>query len=221
MSASNRRRTLARAAFALALAAVVMLPLAARVAWEGAAELAAADRAAEALDPDGEIEHLGRAARWRMPVLRHDDVAIDRLMAIGAAAEGEDTQRALAAYREARGALLGTRAFVVPRIDVFHRANERIATIMSEQERRYGTDLGQRGEAFAFHHALLERIPGPDPLRANLAALAFVGWLATAAAFLVRGIDARGRLVARAAVRFGTLNLILLAAWTMLLRFAS
>jgi hypothetical protein len=205
------------------VAFAVLGPLAARVGWEGRAELAEADRARDQGDVDREIEHLGRAARWRMPVLGHDEAALDRLVDLGTLAEqrGEDdTQLALAAYREVRRALLATRTWGVPDPDRFAYVNERIAHLMAEQERRFETDVGGTGDPYAYHLGLLNQIPGPDPWPANLAALAFLGWLVASAGFVLRSIDARGRLVPRPAVRWGLASLALLVAWMVALRLA-
>jgi hypothetical protein len=214
---------LRRVALIAGAAAALAIPVGLRVAWEGRAELDLADLAAEDEDVDAEIEHLGRAARWRIPVLGHDEEAIDRLLIIGTDAEsrgGEGRQTALAAYREARGALLSTRTWGVPQRDVFDDLNTRIATLMAEQEADFGTDVGGTGDPYTYHLALLDEIPGPDPWRANFAALAFVGWIVATVGFVLRAIDARGHLRPRSAVRWGVAALLLLAAWAVLLRYA-
>ncbi|HEY0137997.1 MAG TPA: hypothetical protein VGB85_28120, partial [Nannocystis sp.] len=74
---------LMRAAGAGLIVLGVAAPLLGRVAWEGQAELRAAQAAAERGRVDLEIVHLGRAARWRSPVSGHDDAALERLMAVG------------------------------------------------------------------------------------------------------------------------------------------
>jgi hypothetical protein len=208
----------------LALAAggllAVLLPLALRVALEGRAELAAADQARAQGDLAGEIEHLGRALRWRMPGRDHDEAALERLWALGQAQEArgaEGRATALAAYRELRDGLLATRAWGVPHRERWAAANLRIAALMAEEERALGTDVSGTGDPEAFHHALLASEPGPDPTRANLAALAFVGWVVGVAGMLVGGLDARGRLRPRAALRWGVVAVLCLLAWTVLL----
>jgi len=219
-----RRTPVSSALYGLGLAAGVLLPVVGRAIWEGRRELALADEAAEVDDFDAEVEHLGRAARWRLPLARHDERAVDRLMALGAEAEatGEaGAQRALAAYREVRGALLGTRGFWVPQAERFHQANERVATLMAAQEERFGTDVGGMADPYSHHLGLLEEVPGPIAWRAWLAALAFVGWLAAMVGFFVRAIDDRGRLRPARAVRWGAAVLALLGLWIVALRFAS
>lgn len=220
----TRRRFTARVGAMLGWVVLGVLlvgaPLLVRVAWEGRAELQAAAHARSQEDTDAEIEHLGRAARWRMIGLSHDEDALARLEAIGRLANdaGEDRRHvALAAYREIRRALLATRSFDVPHADQFHRANAHIAALMAEQERAFGTDPAAREDPEAFHLALLERIPGPQPWRSNLAALAFVGWLAACGGFVLRGLDGEGRLRPRPALRWGGATLVLLVGWAVLL----
>lgn len=195
----------------------------ARVAVEGRAELQLAERAAEAGEVDEEIIHLGRAARWRLPIARHDDRALERLMALGKAKEAEGAesrQEALAAYREARRAILATRSLRLADPDTFHEANRRIARLMAEQEREYGTDVGGTGDPEAWHLHKLEEVPGPDPVLGGLASLAFLGWAVTAAGFALRGLEARGRLRLPQAAWWGLANLLLLVAWMVLLRLS-
>jgi hypothetical protein len=207
----------------LGLVAVFGAPVLVRVAWEGRAELQRADAAEADGDTEAEIEHLGRAARWRMPILGHDETAIDRLLVIGtnAESEGDDgRQTALVAYREVRRALLATRTWGVPQREVFDDVNQRIATLMAEQEADFGTDVGGTGDPYTYHLKLLQEVPGPDPWRANVAALAFLGWIVATAGFVLRAIDAKGHLRPKSAVRWGAASVLLLAAWAVLLRFA-
>ena len=84
------RRWLAGAAWAGVALVVAIGPLLVRVAWEGRAELIAADEAAAAGRVDLEIVHLGRAARWRAPFAASDDAAIGRLLALGAVYEADE-----------------------------------------------------------------------------------------------------------------------------------
>jgi len=196
-------------------------PLVVRALVEGRAELELAGDARAAGRNDAAIEHYGRALRWRVPLASHDEQAIAQLRAMADAAEGAgDVQEALAALRELRRGLIGTRAWAVPHPDELALANARIAELMAAQEREFGTDIGGEGDPYAWHLARLEALPGPDPVRANLAAFAFVGWLAAVAAFFVRGLDARGYLRPGPAVRWGLAALVLLAAWMVLLRTA-
>lgn len=220
MSLDDHRPWLRRVGLLALIAAGVLAPLSIRATWEGRAELEAAEAAAAETRHDDEIIHLGRAARWRVPIASHDERALERLMTVGAEHEqrgAEGRLDALAAYREARRAILATRTLGIPEPDVFHAANQRIAALMAAQERELGLDLSGEGRQEDYHLALLEQVPGPDPLRGAGVALAFVGWLVASAGFVLRALDAQGRLRRRAAVRWGGASLLLLIVWAVLL----
>lgn len=212
-----------RPAIALGGLVLVLVPVVGRVVVEGRAELAAADEARARGEHDAEIEHLGRALRWRMPGSGHDEAALERLWALGEAeeargAEGRDA--ALAAYRELREGLLATRAWGIPHREQWEAANERIAALMGAQEREHGMDSSGIGDPEGFHRARLHEAPGPEPIRGNLAALAFAGWVACTAGLLLQGLGPRGRLRPRPALRWGTGAVLCLVAWAVLLATA-
>jgi hypothetical protein len=210
------RRLGVAAGFALLIGA----PLLARVAFEGRAELQAADLARDEGDVELEILHLGRAARWRAPMLGHDEDARERLMEIGeaAVAEGEVGERtALAAFRELRGALLATRTFDVPDPVALEQANARIAELMAAQEVRFGREPIEEEDARAWHLERLAAPPGPVPWKAFGAALAFVAWIVCTGGFVLRGLDAAGRVRPGPAVRWGVSSLVMLVVWAVLL----
>jgi hypothetical protein len=221
--AAPRRAWWWRPALGLGALVLVLGTVATRVVLEGRAELAAAERARQDEDLDAELEHLGRALRWRMPGFGHDEAALERLWAIGQAqeargADGRDA--ALAAYRELREGLLGTRVWGVPHRERWEAANERIAVLMAAVERELGTDASASGDPEGFHRARLSKEPGPDPTRGNLAALAFAGWVACTAGLLLRGLGPRGRLRPRPALRWGLGAVACLLAWAVLLATA-
>jgi hypothetical protein len=196
-------------------------PLVVRAVIDARAELDLADEAAEAGDTDAEIEHLGRALRWRVPFSPHDEVSLDRLFAKGEAAEAAgDDVGALAAYREARGALLATRVFAVPHADARAELDVRIARLMAAQEQRFGTDTSHGGDLEAHHLSLLQDTPGPNPVRATIAATTFIAWVLTSLAVLWHGIDGTGRVRKRPAVLWGLASIAFLVGWMIAWRFA-
>lgn len=204
------------AARGLAWTVAFAVPVVARAWIDARAELGEADAAATSGDADGEIEHLGRALRWRLPLSDVDDVALARLFAIGEAAEVDDDRvLALAAYREARGGLIATRVFAVPHADARAQLDLRIARLMADQERRFGTDSANGADLEAHHLALLSDTPGPDPVRATIAAATFVAWVVASLAVLWRGVDGNGRARPRAAVLLGLTSVACLVAWTI------
>lgn len=200
----------------------IVVPAAVRVAWEGHQALEQAGEAEAAGDTDLQIELLGRAARWRLPLAPYDDEAFARLEDLAARAEAEEQPvLALAAFRELRRAVLATRAWGVHRPALLERANRNIATLMAAQEVAHATgpgmELGPGVDPYAYHLALLEDAPGPDPVRANLAAWCFVLWLVTLAGFALRAVDARGRLDRKRGARWGIACLLAMLGWMSLL----
>lgn len=201
----------------------VWLPLWLRVAVEGQHELERARRARAQHEPSREIEHLGRALRWRAPLLDHDERALDRLWTIGQQQRDRGAAgrpMALMAYREVRRGLLATRVWGIPHRERWVQANEHIAALMAEQELALGIGGDSPTDPADHHRAQLERVPGPEPVRGTLAALAFVGWIAAVVGFLLRGLDRAGRLRPRPALRWGLGAVLALVAWTVLLAVA-
>ena len=211
-----RRRLLVGAAIVVGVAG----PMVARVAYEGRAELRLAAAAAEADDVDGAILHYGRAARWRVPLFTSDDVALVRLDTMAAAYEAQGDDRvteALLCLREIRRAILSTRHLWVPDRARLEDVNGRIATLMASQEVALGM-VGDdaRGSSRAWHLERLTATPGPQHRGvAALASLCFLGWIVAAGGFLLRGLDARGRLRPRLAVRWGAAFLLMLVGWVL------
>lgn len=209
------------AARGLAWTVAFAMPVVVRAWMDARAELDAADDAVASGDEDGEVEHLGRALRWRLPLSSIDDVALARLFAIGDAADEDgDPVLALAAYREARGALLASRVLAVPHAEARAELDVRIARLMAAQERRFGTDSANGADLEAHHLALLSETPGPEPVPATIAAATFVAWVVASVAVLWRGVDGNGRARPRAAVLLGLTSVACLVAWTIAWRHA-
>ena len=211
MSLASIRRIVLYAAAGVVL---LVVPIGVRVAVDGRAAL---QEALATADPDLRIERLGHAARWRMPLVSHDEQALDALIAIGE--RGEPVQ-SLAAYREARRAMLATSAWGLSDPARFDMLCERIAAAMAAQEEADLSDVGGQGDPYAYHLQLLQQVPGPDPLRAGFAAWAFVGWLVALLGFIGRGLDDRGKLQPRPATRWGLAAMLLLVSWAVLLATA-
>lgn len=213
----GRGRGARAGAWAVLVGLSVIGPLLARATWEGRAEL----RAAEAAEAEGrvdlEVVHLGRAARWRVPVMTHDEVALARLMAIGEAAEADPEklgpQTALLAYREVRSALLATRAFGVADPATYAAANRRIAGLMAAQEALFETDLSGRGAAEEHHMELLERSGETSPPWGPIAGVLA---LVVGAAALGRGVPEDGPVRRGALAGLGALALVFgVLAWLL------
>lgn len=205
-------RIASRVGVVVALVLAFLVPLAGRNLVDGRAELRAADAAMADADVDAEIRHLGRAARFRLPLASHDEQALDRLEDLAhSAEEAGEISLALAAWRELRGALLGTRTLDVGDRARLRTVNGAIVELMVREAEASGRPIARDRWA-----AELDQDLGPRG-RGLLASLCFVGWLLASVGFFVRAIDAKGRLELRPATRWGGAVVVLLVAWILLM----
>jgi hypothetical protein len=219
-----RRATARRLGVAGLFLALCVTPVVGRVAMEGRAELDRAREAESLGDEDAQIIHLGRAARWRLPGIGVQGAAIDELLVLAGtyeAAADEQTPKALACLREVRRSLLSTRHVRVPAPETLEEVNGRIATLMARQEYQLGMSTGTEEESRRWHLARLRALPAPSrPWVAVVASWSFVGWVLSCVGFLIWGIDARGNLRGKQAVRWGAAFLVSLVAWMASTGFA-
>ena len=175
----------------LALAGVLLAVIAARVVSSSHGELARAERLMSRDDMDAAILGYRRAARLYAPGNPYSTRALDRLAEIATAAEAEhDTERALAAWRAIRGAILSARSVYVPHRDRLARANDAIAALTAASGRGRPASLDP-----------------PERPRVAWTLLALFGWLAwTGGAFVfaVRALDEEDRVIPAAARLWGT-----------------
>ncbi|HLT36090.1 MAG TPA: hypothetical protein VK034_07385 [Enhygromyxa sp.] len=206
------RRIGGQLAVILVASVSLLAPLCGRTLVDGRAELARAEAAAEAGDHDAAIRHLGRAARFRLPLANHDELALSRLRELALDAEaGDRTSTALAAWRELRSALIGTRVLDVADPELLAEANAAIVDLMIHEARAADRPIARERWADELEQDLAPRH------RSLLAAACFAGWLVACVGFFVRGIDGKGRLIPRPALRWGGLALLLLVAWLLLM----
>jgi len=192
--------------------AVILLVLgvvSARVIHSARTELDAARRAAESGDLDRALVHDRRAARYYVPGSPYHVLALDRLAALGRAAEAQgDSDRALAAYRAIRGSILATRSFYVPERARLEAADQRIAALMAEQPAP-GMDAGKSKDQLRTEHlALLTASPDPKLGWTIVLLLGFAAFVGAAFVFSMRAIDDRDRFVKIEAQRWGALIVI-------------
>jgi len=180
-----------RAVRAGALVAVLLAIVAARVVWSSRGEW----KAATAATGDEEIAHLGRAARLYAPGNPYARRALDRLATIGR----EDPTRALAAWREARSAILATRSFYTPHRALLDEANGQIAERMAQAEVAAGTQHTVE-RARAWHAARLAQNEAPSVAWTLVALVGLAAWIGCALGLLLRGIGDDDRLRPRAAL---------------------
>lgn len=193
----------------LAIGALVLGPIIARVVYSAHSELGAARAAADAGDVDGAIAHYRRAARYYAPASPYHVAALDQLEHVGRAAEAAgDTARALAAYRSIRGSILAARSFYVPEPARLEAADQQIAKLMSEQPAP-GMDAGKtRTQLYTEHLALLEASADPSLAWTVVLLAGFIAFGGAAFAFSARAIDEHDRLIPAAAVRWGAVIVV-------------
>lgn len=202
----------------VALALVVIGSLLVRAWLDGRAQLREADAMADAGDQGGEIRHLGRAARWRVPLADHDELARARLREIAEReTEAGHVGVALVAWRELRSAILATRTIDVVDPELLELANTQIVSLMVLEARELGTTADSARWA-AELQADGAGSSGPGSRARSLSAAAcFAAWLVACIGFFMRGIDGKGRLEPRSALRWGAVALLLLVAWVSLM----
>jgi hypothetical protein len=190
----------------LLMAAGVLLLVSVRVVWSARSELRQAEGLLASADREAAILHLRRAARWYAPLSPYHVRALELLWKLAQEAERSgDAEGALSAYRAVRGAILATRSTYVPERARLTAANERIASLMAQQEPP-GIDAGKSREQLRREHlALLTPIPGPDMLWTCVLLGGFVCWVVAAFAFSLRAIDDQDRWILPEVKRWGGL----------------
>lgn len=215
------RPYLRRAGHVAGMIGVLLLVLTVRVVTASSTEFAEGTRLRERGDVDAAIAHLRRAARWYAPGNPYNARALDELTAIGvqAAAEG-DPARALAAHRSVRAAILTSRSFYVPHAERLARADEAIATLMSEQPRPAIDATRSPAELREAHLTLLREVPRPRLVFALLALLGLAAWTTAAFAFVTRALDADDRLLPSPARLWGSVWIVGFGAFVLGLALA-
>src|SRR5690606_30132021 len=108
-------------------------------------------------------------------------------------------------------ALIGARVIDVSDPALLARANAAIVELMVRE-----AQANERPSDPKRWAAELEQDLDPRG-RSLFAALCFVAWLGACVGFFSKGIDAKGRLVPRPALRWGGSVLVLLIAWILLM----
>lgn len=189
---------------AAAIGGVLLAVLAVRVVSASHAELHRGEQHLARGEEDAAILALRRAGRLYAPGNPYSREALQRLLAIGRAAEERgDVPQALAAYRAVRGAIMASRSVYVPHQDRLEQADERIAELTAEATR------GRPGARPAA--TVLAELRAPLRPRLGWTLLLLAGWLAWivgAFAFAHRALDEEDRVRPGAARLWGTVILV-------------
>lgn len=208
----------ARTAAVIAVAfASAVLAVCLRVIVSCQDDIETADAAIASSMEDTAIETYGRAARWYLPFSPCHARARRQLLQMGRMAEAQGRDDiALKAYRELRGAVLGTRWLITPDHDLLDEADIAIARLMHRQ------DLAQRGEAALSeekHLELLRRDSSPNPWLSAIAVLLFFAWVVVLGSGAWRGILPDGTIRWKVVGLHSLATILLLFLWLLALRF--
>ncbi len=184
-----------RALGILALAAIGLALVTARVLWSSRTEWRDAEAKLAAGDGTGAVDGFGRAARLYAPASPWVRRSLDRLQEIGERAEAAgQPQPALAAWNELRASVLATRSLYTPNRDRLARADEHIAALMARVESPAVDPGADEAARRRWHAARLAETSEPSVGWSLLALAGLFAWIAAAAAFLLRAVDENDRL---------------------------
>jgi hypothetical protein len=216
-----KRRSIARAAWCLFGAAVLLASAAFRVASEGRAELAASDAAWAAGDALAATVHARDAAKAYVPFAPHVQLAYRKLRSIAQDCEGRgDIESALFAWRAIRAAAVGSRSFVSSHARQREAADVAIARLAAvSRPAPAGAQRNDVEAARSYAPALAAEVPPRAPWSVLLVAGAAL-WAAAGVRLTSSGFDADGKLVPSAARTPLALAAAGLAAWWAALFFA-
>ena len=200
---------------------VLLFVLSVRVVSASHAELREGDQLRAQNEIDFAIAHYRRAARQYAPGNPYSVAALNRLSEIARAAEQEgDRERALAAWRSVRGAILASRSFYIPEPERLSEANGHIARLMSELPPPE-LDAGKTPEERrAAESARLDTIHDPALGFRILALLGLATWIIAAWGFVTRAIDEDDRIIGAAARAWGSAWIIGFGAFILGLALA-
>jgi len=202
---------------AVAVVGVVLAVLAVRVVTASESELQHARVLHDRGDIDAAIVHYRRAARWYAPGNPWGTEALAALETLGDEAERTgESERALAAFRAIRAAIMGSRSFYIPYPDRLERANGRIADLMAAGPTP-PIDAGRSRAELRADHLRLLRSAGARPrvLWTVVLLVGFASWVGGAFAFAARAIDDEDRLLGPQARVWGTCVLVGFGLWIL------
>lgn len=184
-----------RAARAIALLAIGLAIVTARVLWSARIEWSDAEAKLAAGDGERAVDHFGRAARLYAPGNPWSSRSLDRLEEIARRAErAGDRDAALVAWREIRSSVLATRAVYSPNDARRAEADARIAALAAALESP-ALDPGSDEQARRLWHA--ERLAKTDEPAVGwtlLLLIGFAGFVGGAIGFLLGAVDEHDRL---------------------------
>jgi hypothetical protein len=188
-----------------------------KVRIESGAELDLAHAARLKPDIDAASLHYRRAIRWYTPFSSSVATAVRELEELASMkAKDGDSARALALYRDLRGALYAIRHLREPYREVRDRTEERIADLMAAEPPAAEIDRGKSAALRRSEYlAMYRNVPTPSVAWSVALLAGFFGWVAAGATFFWRGFTREGLLVARPALFWGGLVVVFFALWVV------
>jgi hypothetical protein len=171
--------------------------------------------ALESNDYTQAITHFDRAIHWYSPGSKAVKNSIHALWSIAAQSEDRgDYTLALQAYRTLRSSLYSVRSFYTPHADWIERCDDRIASILAEEQAVGTSDKGASPEASKKEILEILRIQtAPSVFWSVLLEIGFLGWIGCSVAFIFRAFSGKAGFNMREALGWGILVIGFYALW--------
>ena len=195
-----------------------------RVSWSSQAALDRATSYLEQGQTRQAIYEFGTAVRNYTPFSMSVTSSVERLDSLAAQAEMDgQSELAIEALRQLRGAMNATKGFHDPFSDARKPVNERLAQLLATEQIRTGgpTLRGRtRTQLVEEHLALLNLDPAPSRLMALIVLLTFSGWIGGTFMTIRYGLDRNVRIRKRQFLLFGIVSFLCFVGWLAALHAA-
>lgn len=173
------------------------------------------ERALQKKDLAQAIIHFDRAIHWYAPGNKAVKNSLQALWSIGAQSEGGgDYKTALQAYRAIRSSLYSVRSFYTPHADWIARCDDKIASILAQEQAAGTSHPG--GSPEARKQEILEILSiqtEPNVFWSVLLEIGFLGWVGGSLAFIFRAFSGRKGFNVRQAFGWGLFVILSYALW--------
>jgi hypothetical protein len=204
----------------LILCCWVML-LGLKISYTSRQELRRGDDAAQRGAYQEAITHYERAIKWYTPWSASVQQAVERLWAVGAAAEQRaEWSLALEAYRSLRASLYSVQSLYLPYQEWIPKSEANIARLMAQTSGAGSQDVEQLAQHTTRFTQMLQRDTTPQRGWSLLAVGGFLAWVGGTIGFLWRVFPSGQIQRWQAAVGWGCVVIIAFTVWIIGLLFA-
>jgi hypothetical protein len=174
-----------------------------------------AEVALENKDLTQAITHFDRAIHWYSPGSKAVKDSLHALWRIGSESENRgDHKMALQAYRSLRSSLYSVRSFYTPHTDWIARCDDKIASILAQQQ---AADTSNKRASPEARKEEILKILGtrtePDVFWSVLLEIGFLGWVGCTIAFIVRAFSGHKGFNVKQALGWGIFVILFYALW--------